>query len=192
MRTLSVFAVGVVVLGCGRAEHPAVPSATLVSPATRVVAAAPDESARPVLAQVTPEATSTQSAASTSGERTRDISFDDIKFKMEKKEKFKRSMLTEKIEKLSGKTVKIRGYIFPGGIFKQKGITKFVLVRDNQECCFGPGAALFDCVIVRMKPGKSTDFSVRPIAVEGKFSIREFRQGKKLRAVYAISGDSAK
>ena len=185
MRFLSLFAIVVTVLGCGRAEQPAAPS-------TKIVAAAPAKQALAQVAARRPGATSTESAAPSSGERTRDITFDDIKFKKSKKEKFKRSMLSEKIEELAGKKVKIRGYIFPGGIFKQKGITKFVLVRDNQECCFGPGAAIFDCVIVRMKPGKSTDFSVRPITVEGRFSIREFRQGKKLRAVYSISGDSAK
>ena len=84
---------------------------------------------------------------------------------MKKGDPFKREMLTEKIEKLDNQPIRIRGYILPS--FQQKGITQFVLVRDNMECCFGPGALLHDCMVVRMQPGKTTDFSIRPVAVTG-------------------------
>ena len=79
---------------------------------------------------------------SAQSKRTKDVSFDDIKFTMKdpKSRLFKRSMLSEEIEKISDAPIRIRGYILPS--FKQKGITQFVLVRDNKECCFGPGAAL--------------------------------------------------
>ena len=56
---------------------------------------------------------------------------------------------------------------------KKRGLTQFVLVRDNLECCFGPGAALFDCILVHMTPGNTAEFSIRPIAVEGVFSLEE-------------------
>ena len=74
--------------------------------------------------------------------RIKAISFDDIKFEMKKKAPFKRSLLTKEIVALEDQLIKIRGYILPS--FQQKGITRFVLVRDNMECCFGPGAALYD------------------------------------------------
>jgi len=121
----------------------------------------------------------------------RDISFDDIKFEMKKGDPFERSMLTEDIEKLEGATVKIRGYILPS--FQQRGIKQFVLVRDNMECCFGPGAALYDCVVVEMEPGKTTSFTVRPVAVQGEFQIHEFKgpDGKHL-AVYRMVGQDVK
>ena len=80
-------------------------------------------------------------------------------------------MLTDDVKKLDGVKVKLRGYILPSTLFKETNIDQFVLVRDNQECCFGPGAALFDCVIVEMVPGKTTDFVTRPVTVEGKFKI---------------------
>ncbi len=118
-----------------------------------------------------------------------DITFDTIKFPMEKTDKFKREMLTPAINKLDGEKVRLRGYIFPS--FQQNGITNFILVRDNMECCFGPGAALFDCVVVEMKPGKSTNFTVRPVAVTGDFTIREFLDpdGNTL-AIYHLDGDA--
>ncbi|MCC7085220.1 MAG: DUF3299 domain-containing protein [Pirellulales bacterium] len=105
--------------------------------------------------------------------RLRDVTFDTIKFDMKKEDKFVRTMLTPTIEKLFGARIRIRGYILPG--FQQTGITKFVLVRDNMECCFGPGAALFDCIVVEMSPGKTANFSTRPVAVEGIFSMDEVK-----------------
>src|SRR5689334_2196324 len=68
--------------------------------------------------------------------RIRDITFDDVKFEMKKEDPFERTMLTPKIEKLAGTKIRVRGYMRPSSL--QSGITKFILVRDNMECCFGP------------------------------------------------------
>ena len=102
------------------------------------------------------------------------LTFDDLKFDMKKGDKFKRSMLTKEIEALSKKTIRIRGYILPSSVFKQSGIKEFVLVRDNMECCFGPGAMLYDCIIVQMEKGKTANFTTRPVAIKGKFEVKEF------------------
>jgi hypothetical protein len=85
--------------------------------------------------------------------------------------------------------VRIRGYILPS--FQQTGLTQFVLVRDNMECCFGPGALLHDCVVVRMIPGKTASFSIRPVAVTGTFRVEELRgpDGRHL-AIYALDGEA--
>ncbi len=98
-----------------------------------------------------------------------DISFDDLKFDIEKDEAFEGKKLTDTLRFLNGRTVKLSGYILPSTLFKETDINEFVLVRDNQECCFGPGAALFDCVMVEMVPGTTTDFVTRPVTVKGKF-----------------------
>ncbi|MFG0288116.1 MAG: DUF3299 domain-containing protein [Rhodopirellula sp. JB044] len=97
------------------------------------------------------------------------ITFDDLKFDIEKDEPFDPSKLTKTLKFLNGRKVKLSGYILPSTLFKETNIEQFVLVRDNLECCFGPGAALFDCVMVEMVPGKTTDFVTRPVTVEGKF-----------------------
>jgi hypothetical protein len=72
-------------------------------------------------------------------------------------------------------------------------LKQFVLVRDNLECCFGPGAALYDCVVVNMVEGQSAEFTTRPIAVEGVFSIDELRdpEGKCL-AIYHLQGEKVR
>jgi hypothetical protein len=130
-----------------------------------------------------------------------EINFDDLKFEIEKDAKFSDSMLTDDVKALDGTKVKLRGYILPATLFKETDIDQFVLVRDNQECCFGPGAALFDCVIVEMVPGKTTDFVTRPVTVEGVFKIDTKKyaypggvgpKGASHFAIFKIDGESVK
>lgn len=128
-----------------------------------------------------------------------EITFDDLKFEIEEDAPFEREMLTERVEKLNGKKVKLRGYILPSTLFKETDIKQFVLVRDNQECCFGPGAALYDCVMIEMVPGKTADFVTRPVTVEGKFKIHEYPypggkgpNGSTHFAVFRIDGQTVR
>ena len=95
------------------------------------------------------------------------------------------------VEHLERERIRIRGYILPS--FQQTGLSQFVLVRDNMECCFGPGAALYDCVVVRMQPGKTADFSIRPVAVAGTFRLEELLgpDGRHL-AIYALDGEDVR
>ena len=130
-----------------------------------------------------------QTVRKSKSSKTQAISFDDIKFEMKQDDPFDRSMLTKKITDYDGQKIKIRGYILPS--FKQDGLTEFVLVRDNLECCFGPGAALYDCVIVQMEAGKSASYSVRPVTVEGGFKIAEWEDfDGVIRAIYHLDGDA--
>lgn len=123
-----------------------------------------------------------------------ELTFDDLKFEMEKGGKFERSMLTKDIETLHKRDIKIRGYILPASTFKLSGITEFVLVRDNQECCFGPGAALYDCIIINMAKGKTAEFSTRPVTVRGKFELKEFKypDSDQHYAIYFITATEVK
>ena len=174
---------------------------TVEAPATSVssAAASPAATAHATSTSDAPAATEIASAEPTAAPNIAtgkpaapiDITFDDIKFDIKPDAPFKRPMLTKKIEDLAGKPVRIRGYILPS--FQQTGLTQFVLVRDNQACCFGPGAALYDCIVVEMKPGKSTDFNLYPVAVEGTFTINELQDpdGKAL-AIYHLDGDDVR
>lgn len=121
--------------------------------------------------------------------KVKNITFDTIAFEIKKDGTFKRSLLTDDIEDLDGRQINVRGFILPG--FQQKGITRFVLVRDNKECCFGPGAALYDCIVVQLDEGRSTSFTVRPVTVEGIFKIDEFKgpDGKTLAIYHVKQGD---
>jgi hypothetical protein len=180
-------------VGCGRGGDPRDSAA---APRSVVVAAAARSSDSPPLPRhdagqvlATPVA-----FAETSDESSgpKGITFDDIKFDMKKGDKFKQRMLTEKVKGLFDQNIRIRGYIQP--TFKQNGLNHFILVRDNMECCFGPGAALYDCIIVDMAEGHTASFSVRPVTVEGKFSFQKLEDPSDgaLRAIYHLDGVNVK
>jgi hypothetical protein len=189
----TVLALGVlgcaVVLGCSSANDAsskatsassteAAPANTTSSTATNSpnsTATAPPAAARALEVQVGPK----------------DVTFDDIKLELKKGDPFDASYLTPKVKDLDGKAIRIRGFILPS--FQQSGIKQFVLVRDNQECCFGPGALLHDCVLVEMIAPASATYTTRPVSVEGKFSVRELKgpDGKHL-AIYHLDGNEVK
>jgi hypothetical protein len=196
-------------IGCGeqasstapRAEA-AIQPAGIASDATPAITAPPaaiaemqpmgEEAAAKAATPVDTAPTKAPAAAAAKQPR-REITFDNIKLAMTKDDKFDRKLITPEIEKLAGAPVKIRGWIHPNSVFQQSGITQFVLVRDNLECCFGPGAAIFDCIMVEMTPGHTADFTTRPIAVEGTFSIREVTAPwGALVAIYHLDAVGAK
>lgn len=114
-----------------------------------------------------------------------DLSFDDLTFDMKPEETFAREMLTDDIKGYHKSTVRLRGFIRP--TMRQSDITKFIFVRDNKECCFGPGAALYDCVLVKLAEGISTDFTVRPITIRGEFFLSEYKgPDDKVWAIYNL------
>jgi hypothetical protein len=116
-----------------------------------------------------------------------DLTFDHLKFDIAKGADFKPSLLTDALRGLDGKSIRLRGYMRPS--FKQTGIKNFVLVRDNQECCFGPGAALYDCAMVKLADGQAMDFSLRPVTIRGTLAIKEFiGPDKKVWAIFRLNG----
>ena len=117
--------------------------------------------------------------------KTVNITFDDLAFEMEKGGDFERSMLTDHINQLDQRTIKVRGYIKPTN--RSSGIRKFVFVRDDKECCFGPQAAIFDNILVSMKKGKELDYTVRPITLQGKLKLVEWRgPDDKIWSIYQM------
>ena len=102
-----------------------------------------------------------------------DLTFDDVKFDLEPDEPFSADRLTDEIRQIDGQKIKIRGYIRPS--FSQRGLKNFVFVRDNKECCFGPNAAIYDCMLVKLKKQTTTDYTVRPVTVEGTFYLKPFQ-----------------
>ena len=131
----------------------------------------------------------TAGKSSAASSQPRDTSFDDLKFEMEKTDTFQRSMISPQIEEILDRKIRIRGYMYP--TLKRQGLTGFVLVRDNLECCFGPGAALFDCMRVEMREEETAEFSIRPIAVEGVLRFEEFTDfDGTVRAIYLLEEGS--
>lgn len=74
-----------------------------------------------------------------------------------------RRLIPDEINKLitSGEKVFIKGYIRPDSISFTKNISDFLLVRDNQQCCFGEidNVKYYDQIQVLLGPGLKTNFS---------------------------------
>lgn len=124
------------------------------------------------------------------GDREFDKTFDDLRFDIAVGDPFHRPMLPKSIEALAGKQMRIRGFMLPTA--QKRGIKQFVLVRDNLECCFGPGAALFDCILVDMNAGETAEYTIRPVAVTGIFDIQEVKDGDRHLAIYHLAGEAVK
>jgi hypothetical protein len=186
--TIFVVAAPFWLVGCGseRAGATADRTANSGAPDPEITSAALNNSASQPRPKLRPGAKTVALAAA--GDRPYDKTFDDLRFDMKLDEPFRRSMLTKTIEALAGQKVRIRGYILPTP--QSHGIKQFVLVRDNKECCFGPGAALYDCILVEMQPPNTADFSIRPVTVDGKFDIHEVVMGGKHLAIYRINAES--
>ena len=103
-----------------------------------------------------------------------DLTFDDLKFDIEVGQAFERELLSEEVKAFHGKEITISGYMRPS--FKAAGLKGFIFVRDDKECCFGPQAAIYDCVRVKLTKGTDTDYIVRPFKVRGDFYLKE-REG---------------
>ncbi|MEN0110332.1 MAG: hypothetical protein AAF805_06375 [Planctomycetota bacterium] len=64
----------------------------------------------------------------------------------------------------------LKGYIRPDSTPFTQNISRFLLVRDSQECCFGDLSKVnyFDQVQVTLAPGKTTDFHRGVFRLAGK------------------------
>jgi hypothetical protein len=70
---------------------------------------------------------------------------------------------------LEGKEVFIKGYVYPGE--RQDGITRFLLVRDQGECCFGGNPKVTDRILVSLSNPKGFRFSNKLFKVAGVFHV---------------------
>ena len=64
----------------------------------------------------------------------------------------------------------LKGYMYPGK--QQQGITQFLLVRDQGDCCFGGSPKITDRVLVQLRASQGISFSGRLTKIAGRFVIR--------------------
>lgn len=80
-------------------------------------------------------------------------------------------LMPQWLKDLEGKRIRLRGFMYPA--FQETGLPSFVVVRDIQECCFGPNPKPYDLIRVVMREGVTTDYiQSRPFDVEGIFHIK--------------------
>ena len=73
----------------------------------------------------------------------------------------------------SGEPVFIKGYIRPDSIKFKQNLNNFLLVRDNQQCCFGDLSKVmyFDQIQVNLGTGLTTDYHSGLFRLGGKLKV---------------------
>lgn len=84
------------------------------------------------------------------------------------------------IAALDGKKVFIRGYIRPDSISVSKGIDRFLLVRDNNQCCFGDISTIkyYDQIDVDMEGSRRVDYHDGIFRMGGVLRVQPENLGK--------------
>jgi hypothetical protein len=71
---------------------------------------------------------------------------------------------------LDGSDVLLKGYMYPGK--QQMGISQFLLVRDQGDCCFGGNPKITDRVLVQLTDPSGIAFTPRLVKIAGRFAVR--------------------
>jgi hypothetical protein len=79
------------------------------------------------------------------------------------------------IKALEGKRVFIKGYIRPGSAPVRTGIDQFLLVRDNNQCCFGDLSKVnyFDQMAVQITSSHRVEDTLNILRMGGILEINE-------------------
>lgn len=70
---------------------------------------------------------------------------------------------------LEGKPIFLKGFMWQTE--KSEGLTEFVLLKDNGECCFGGKAQPYDMMRIRLQNGLTTRAYIGKVAVAGVLRV---------------------
>lgn len=89
------------------------------------------------------------------------------------------------LKQLNGKEIRIRGFMYPA--YSSTGLAGFLLARDNDICCFGREAKIYDLFKVMLVDGLTTDYiEGRPFDVVGTFHIDPLVEDDEVLQLYRI------
>lgn len=94
-----------------------------------------------------------------------------------------------------GDKVFIKGYMRPDSAKFQKGNKEFLLVRDNNQCCFGDQSKVmyFDQIMVDLTGDNTADQNLGLYRIGGRLSVRPGNMGQGEPAlVYSLEADYIK
>ena len=103
--------------------------------------------------------------------------------------------IPKEILKLDGKRVFIKGYFRPDSSATTRNVRKFLLVRDNNQCCFGDqqNVKYYDQVLVEFVDNLTTDYKSGLYRIAGTLRLqpRNLLSGSQM-PVYFIQADYVK
>jgi len=82
-------------------------------------------------------------------------------------------LVPPEVQALAGKRIFIKGYIRPGSAPVRTGIDRFLLVRDNNQCCFGDLSKVkyFDQMAVQITNSQRIDDTLQILRMGGILEI---------------------
>ena len=105
------------------------------------------------------------------------------------------TIVPPEIAALDGQKVFIKGYIRPDSIPVSRGIKEFLLVRDNNQCCFGDLSKInyYDQMQVNMLGSRTVDYSQGIFRMGGILRIEPRNVAPGSRApVFSLQADYAR
>jgi hypothetical protein len=122
-----------------------------------------------------------------------DLTFDDLaNYRYEYPEDgktVKKDQIPAKILKLDGRRIAIKGFMIP---LKNEGedVVEFVLVRNQNACCFGIVPAMNEWIHVKMDPEQVAPYAIDiPITVFGELAIGETYENDLLMSIYRLQSN---
>lgn len=98
--------------------------------------------------------------------------------------------IPESVACLDGQAVQMAGYMIPVDVDGHK-VLAFVLVKDQQACCYGRSPGMNEFVFVRLHKGIELDLQMDvPIQVTGNFEVGEDIQEGAVISLYRMVADS--
>ncbi|MHC4819071.1 MAG: DUF3299 domain-containing protein [Planctomycetota bacterium] len=123
-----------------------------------------------------------------------DLTFDDLaSYRYEYPEDGKtpkKDQIPAKILGLDGTRIAIKGFMIP---LKNDGeeVVEFVLVRNQNACCFGIVPAMNEWIHVKMNPEEVAPYAIDiPITVFGKLEIGETYENELLMSIYRMQSNN--
>jgi hypothetical protein len=114
------------------------------------------------------------------------ISYDDLQIDPEQPAELPPARATE----LDGKKVFIKGYVYQPTGGQTSGLTRFILVRDKGQCCFGGNPKITDMIEVKLKKGLEAEFNMQVRKLAGTFRLGEGQSIHGLAgALYHLDAD---
>jgi len=92
------------------------------------------------------------------------------------------------IKEFDGKKVSIKGFMLP---LKQNDglVIEFILLKNQQLCCFGKPPSVNEWVHVRMKGEGVKTLMDQPVTISGKLQVAQYKENKTLLGIYQMDGE---
>ena len=98
--------------------------------------------------------------------------------------------IPEDVKKLSGATVRVRGFMVP--MDQADSVTQFALVADLFACCFGQPPQVQHTIIANCPPGKAVSYYPDELVVEGKLKVEEKKEDGFIVSLFEMEVASVK